>query len=140
MMDSYEKHRQILQKIRLDNFKSLVDFEMELSAFTCLIGLNGAGKTTVLQAIDFLAQLMNGHLTEWLKQRDWKATDLLCKLVKKRTVGFTVDLRLDNGKTAVWKGDFNTQAQKLYCSSETVTVEGSPFKVLEKLLYNKEIF
>ncbi len=71
---------------------------MELSAFTCLIGLNGAGKTTVLQAIDFLAQLMNGHLTEWLKQRDWKATDLLCKLVKKRTVGFTVDLRLDNGK------------------------------------------
>ena len=126
MMDSYEKHRQILQKIRLDNFKSLVDFEMELSAFTCLIGLNGAGKTTVLQAIDFLAQLMNGHLTEWLKQRDWKATDLLCKLVKKRTVGFTVDLRLDNGKTAVWKGDFNTQAQKLYCSSETVTVEGKP--------------
>ena len=126
MMDSYEKHRQILQKIRLDNFKSLVDFEMELSAFTCLIGLNGAGKTTVLQAIDFLSQLMNGHLTEWLKQRDWKATDLLCKLVKKRTVGFTVDLQLENGTTAVWKGDFNTQAQKLYCSSETVTVEGKP--------------
>ena len=123
---SNANHRPKIQKIHLDNFKSLVDFEIELATFTCLIGLNGAGKTTVLQAMDFIAQLMSGHLTEWLKQRDWKATDLLCKLVKKRTVGFTVDLRLDNGKTAVWKGDFNTQTQKLYCSSETVTVEGRP--------------
>lgn len=123
---SSAEHRQILHKIRLENFKSLVDFEMELAAFTCLIGLNGAGKTTVLQAIDFLAQLMSGQLTEWLKQRDWKATDLFCKLTKKRTIGFSVDLQLDNGKTAVWKGDFNTQSQKLYCSSETVTVDGKP--------------
>ncbi|MBK8751695.1 MAG: AAA family ATPase [Candidatus Competibacteraceae bacterium] len=118
------EHRLELQKIRLDNFKSLVDFEMELAAFTCLIGLNGAGKTTVLQAMDFLAQLMSGQLTEWLKQRDWKATDLLCKLTKKRTIGFSVDMQLDNGKKALWKGDFNTQTQKLYCSSETVTVDG----------------
>lgn len=123
---SSAEYRSKLQKIRLDNFKSLVDFEMDLAAFTCLIGLNGAGKTTVLQAIDFLAQLMSGQLTEWLKQRDWKATDLLCKLTKKRTIGFSVDLQLDNGKKALWKGDFNTQTQKLYCSSETVTMEGQP--------------
>lgn len=115
-----------LQKIRLDNFKSLVDFDMELAAFTCLIGLNGAGKTTVLQAMDFLSQLMDGRLTEWLKQRDWKASDLLCKLVRKRTIKFTIDLTLANGQAAVWDGDFNTQAQKLYCSTETVTVAGKP--------------
>ena len=121
---SSAEHRPKLHKIRLDNFKSLVDFDMELAAFTCLIGLNGAGKTTVLQAMDFLAQLISGHLTEWLKQREWKATDLLCKLIKKRTVGFSVDLMLDSGKKAVWKGDFNTQAQKLYCSSETISVDG----------------
>jgi ABC-type cobalamin/Fe3+-siderophores transport system ATPase subunit len=81
---------------------------MELAAFTCLIGLNGAGKTTVLQAMDFLSQLMHGHLTEWLKQRDWKATDLLCKLVKKRTIKFSVYLTLDNDQSALWEGEFNT--------------------------------
>ncbi|MCB1823146.1 MAG: AAA family ATPase [Candidatus Competibacteraceae bacterium] len=112
-----------INKIILDNFKSLVDFEMELAAFTCLIGLNGAGKTTVLQAMDFLSQLMNGRLTEWLKQRDWKATDLLCnKLVRKRTIKFSVHLTLNNGQPAVWNGEFNTLAQRLYCSAETVTV------------------
>lgn len=121
---STANHRPKIQKIHLDNFKSLVDFEIELAAFTCLIGLNGAGKTTVLQAMDFLAQLMSGHLTEWLKQRDWKATDLLCKLVKKRIIKFSVHLTLDNGQPAVWDGEFNTQTQKLYCSTETVTVAG----------------
>lgn len=120
------EHRSKLKKIRLDNFKSLVDFDMELAAFTCLIGLNGAGKTTVLQAMDFLSQLMDGRLTEWLKQRDWKATDFLCKLVKKRTIKFSVHLTLDNGQAAIWDGEFNTQAQKLYCSTETVTVAGKP--------------
>jgi len=121
---SNANHRPKIQKIHLDNFKSLVNFKIELAAFTCLIGLNGAGKTTVLQAMDFLAQLMSGHLTEWLKQRDWKATDLLCKLVKKRIIKFSVHLTLENGQPAVWEGEFNTQTQKLYCSTETVTIAG----------------
>jgi predicted ATPase len=42
-----------LERIRVDNFKSLVDFQLQLAPFTCLIGLNGAGKSTVLQALDF---------------------------------------------------------------------------------------
>ncbi len=67
-----------------------------------------------------------GDLTEWLGQRDWKATDLLCKLVKKRTIKFCVHLTLANGQPAVWEGEFNTQAQKLYCPTETVTVAGKP--------------
>lgn len=121
-----------INKIKLDNFKSLVDFEMELAAFTCLIGLNGAGKTTVLQAMDFLSQLMNGRLTEWLKQRDWKATDLLCKLVRKRTIKFSVHLTLNNGQPVEWDGEFNTQAHRLYCSTETVAVAGkAALKVAE---------
>jgi predicted ATPase len=130
-MSSAESHPKI-NKIQLDNFKSLVDFEMELAAFTCLIGLNGAGKTTVLQAMDFLSQLMNGRLTEWLKQRDWKAADLLCKLVRKRTIKFSVHLTLDNGQPAVWNGEFNTQTQRLNCSAESVIVsDKTALKVIE---------
>lgn len=130
-MSSAESHPKI-NKIKLDNFKSLVGFEMKLAAFTCLIGLNGAGKTTVLQAMDFLSQLMNGRLTEWLKQRDWEASDLLCKLDNKGTLKFSVHLTLNNGQPAVWDGKFNTQAQRLYCSAETVTVAGkTALKVAE---------
>lgn len=46
-----------ISRLEVNNFKSLVDFEMDLPKFSCLIGLNGAGKSTVLQFIDFLSQL-----------------------------------------------------------------------------------
>ena len=47
-----------ISRLEVENFKSLVNFEMDLPKFSCLIGLNGAGKSTVLQFIDFLSQLM----------------------------------------------------------------------------------
>lgn len=47
----------MLQRVYLDNFKSLVDFSLppksdphDLPSFSCLVGLNGSGKSTILQA------------------------------------------------------------------------------------------
>lgn len=40
--------------IKVDNFKSLVDFNLPLAKFSCLVGLNSSGKSTVLQFFDFL--------------------------------------------------------------------------------------
>ncbi|MDD4837176.1 MAG: ATP-binding cassette domain-containing protein [Synergistales bacterium] len=55
----------MIKSISIKKFKSLVDMELELSDFTCLIGLNGSGKSTVLQAIDFIGQIetleLEGH-------------------------------------------------------------------------------
>lgn len=45
-----------IKKIKVNNFKSLVDFELPLNKFSCLVGLNGSGKSTVLQFFDFLSQ------------------------------------------------------------------------------------
>ena len=53
---------------------------MELAPLTILIGLNGSGKTTILQAFDFTAQLMNGQVDSWLLSRNWTAADLYSKL------------------------------------------------------------
>jgi len=47
-----------IQHMYIDNFKSLVDFKLNLNNFSCLIGLNGSGKSTVLHALDFLSHLM----------------------------------------------------------------------------------
>jgi AAA15 family ATPase/GTPase len=74
----------MITSIKIDNFKSLVDFELQLSKFNCLVGLNGAGKSTVLQAIDFLSQLIKGDITGWLKERQWDKGDLNSKLTKKK--------------------------------------------------------
>ena len=69
-----------LRSIYVDNFKSLVDFRLSLAPFTCLIGLNGSGKSTVLQAIDFISRLFKGNVSQWLEQRQWKPGDLNSKL------------------------------------------------------------
>ena len=64
----------------INNFKSLDEFELDFSKFTCLIGLNSAGKSTLLQVIDFISAQMRGDITGWLKSRDWDAMELVSKV------------------------------------------------------------
>lgn len=107
-------------KISAKNFKSLVDFELDLADFTCLIGLNSAGKSTVLQFIDFLAQQVHGDVKGWLKTRNWGAKDLKSQLTKKTNITFSVHLMDDSGGKAIWEGSFNPV--QLHCTHERIRV------------------
>jgi AAA15 family ATPase/GTPase len=78
-----ESDNDMITSIKIDNFKSLVDFELPLTQFNCLIGLNGAGKSIVLQAVDFLSRLMIGRMVSWLETRQWSSADLNSKLTSK---------------------------------------------------------
>jgi predicted ATPase len=111
----------------IDNFKSLVDFRLppsphKLSAFTCLVGLNGAGKSTVLQAFDFVGHLANGEVATWLKLREWKTADLTSRFLKKKLIQFELDIEVAGIGRIVWGGSFNTTEMR--CTAETVTVNG----------------
>nr|MDT0252575.1 AAA family ATPase [Endozoicomonas sp.] len=98
-----------ISHISVSNFKSLMNFQLSLHGFNCLIGLNGAGKSTVLQFMDFLAQQVKGDLDEWLEERSWKAMDINCKLGKsrKRLVTYEVWFKLEGGKRLLWQSMFN---------------------------------
>ena len=61
----------MIEKLFIGNFKSLVHATLFLGKFNCLVGMNGAGKSTILQALDLLAQLMHGNVDQWLKARGW---------------------------------------------------------------------
>lgn len=109
----------------IDNFKSLVDFRLppaphELQQFVCLVGLNGAGKTTVLQALDFLAHMAIGQVDAWLALREWKKGDLTSRFLKRQNIAFRVDFELPPLGRVVWEGAFNTN--QLRCTRERVTV------------------
>ena len=69
-----------LDKCIVANFKSLNHFRLDFSKFTCLIGLNSSGKSTLLQFIDFISAQMRGDITGWLKSRDWEAIELESKV------------------------------------------------------------
>ncbi|MEF8766788.1 MAG: AAA family ATPase [Candidatus Accumulibacter phosphatis] len=105
----------MIRSVRVINFKSLAAVEIPLGHFNCLVGMNGAGKSTVLQALDFLSQLMRGDVQGWLDQRGWSAADLNCKLRKERNITFNVMFSTAGGGLT-WIGVLNRS--DLRCSHE----------------------
>ena len=108
----------VIKSIQVENFKSLVDFDLPLAKLSCLVGLNGAGKSTVLQFFDFLSQQVRGDLDNWLKNRRWRASDLNSKLTRKQNIIFDINLSCNNGVEVRWVGHFNRST--LRCTTEVV--------------------
>ena len=53
-----------LESVRIKNFKSVRDQEINLAPLTVLVGKNSSGKSTVLQSILFLGQMLPTHCAE----------------------------------------------------------------------------
>jgi predicted ATPase len=106
----------MIKSVSVFNFKSLAAVQIPLGHFNCLVGMNGAGKSTVLQALDFVAQLMRGDMQGWLDRRGWTAADLNCKLRKERNITFTVSFQPAGGGTLIWMATFNRS--DLRCTKE----------------------
>jgi predicted ATPase len=132
-----------IKSIKVDNFKSLVNFELPLAKFNCLVGLNSSGKSIVLQLFDFLSQQFRGNLSGWLKKRQWETSDLNSKLTNNQNIDFEVVLIHDNGIEIDWWASFNRQT--LRCTKEHVAwdnnlilrVRGGHYKISD--LPNKKV-
>ncbi len=116
-----------IQKITANNFKSLIDFEMQLPKFICLTGLNGSGKSTVLQFIDFLGQQVRGDIKGWLKERNWTAKEIKSQFTKKSIIDFSVELYSDKGEGWTWTASFNSQS--LHCTTESIETPTAHLRV-----------
>ena len=112
----------MIKSIWVDNFKSLVDFTIALEKFNCVVGLNGTGKSTLLQALDFLSQLMAGDMTSWLEARHWDSADLNSKFTKRSNIDFKIVFDIDEG-CVEWSGSFNRTSMK--CTKEQILKNGS---------------
>lgn len=122
----------MIKSIWVDNFKSLVDFRIDLAKFNCVVGLNGSGKSTLLQALDFVSQLMVGDVEEWLKARHWESSDLNSKLTKKSNIDFEIELDVV-GKVVTWSGSFNRSS--LSCTKEQIIENGEKILSVEDAGY-----
>lgn len=117
-----------ISRIEVRNFKSLVDFTIDLPKFTCLIGLNGSGKSTVLQFIDFLSGLAHGDMNLWLHQRQWQASDLQSKVSKGTDIHFRIDFADDaHGQVGYWEATYDPKQkrcikERLQASSDVLNV------------------
>lgn len=106
----------------VNGFKSLAKFSLDektgLGNFTCLVGLNGAGKSSVLQLLDFASHLMRGDVTNWLSKRGWSVSDLHSKLSNSSNIIIGITVRGKSGKLLSWVGSFNRSS--LSCTLERI--------------------
>ena len=54
----------VLTRLQVSGFKNLVDVDLRLGSFTCVVGPNGAGKSNLFDAIRFLSALASRTLME----------------------------------------------------------------------------
>jgi len=94
---------------------------LPLPKFSCLIGLNGAGKSSILHGVDFLSQLFRGDIDAWLNRRGWKAGDIKFNLPEKKdkTVFFRVVVVVDLW-VFEWRGYFSANSKQ--CKSESLSL------------------
>jgi len=56
----------LIKSIEIEGFRSLRHVQLALRPFNVLIGPNQSGKTNILDALDFLAQAVQGKLSSAL--------------------------------------------------------------------------
>lgn len=136
-MYNYNKFQQgyeMIRKFEINNFKSLVNFSLPISPrssgqFVCLVGLNNSGKSTVIQAIDFLAHVGNGNIIEWLMSHACKAEDITSKFMKKKLIDFNIEFEFDNLGKIIWSGSFNSILKR--CTSESISLNNNSVLLLK---------
>jgi len=109
----------MITQLYIDNFKTLIDFRMPCHVLTCLIGLNNSGKTTIIQAFDFLSFIASGKVLHFLELRDWTIDSIRSHQKKdKHVITFKLQFHL-NDNTYTWSGTFHLNA--LCCITERIT-------------------
>ncbi len=108
----------MIVSLTIRNFKSIADLNINFEKFTCLVGLNGAGKSSLLQALDLASHLMKGDVEAWLQRRNWDAQDLHSKLTTASNILIFITVQLETGQRLKWKAAFNRHS--LSCTREEV--------------------
>jgi predicted ATPase len=66
----------MLTELTIRNFKAIRNMPIKFTPLTVLIGGNSCGKSTVLQALDFLRSAATRDIPEYLRERGWDFADL----------------------------------------------------------------
>lgn len=100
-----------IQRLVLENFKSIRRADIPFSGLDVLIGLNGSGKSNLLSFFSMLGHVRTGNLQGFVQTRSGGASALLhCGPTKSPTLSWRVELNRPNwqnayGATLVYSAD-----------------------------------
>ncbi|QTA79654.1 AAA ATPase-like domain-containing protein [Desulfonema limicola] len=117
----------MIKQLYIDNFKALNNFTIKLKPLTVLIGENASGKTSVIQAINLMLNLVKIDLDNYIKSRNWSIGDMKSQLSGKKNITFivTFEFKINDNKNyeIEWEFIFNPviKDEKIYIRNEKIT-------------------
>lgn len=102
-----------------------------MKQITVLIGTNGSGKTSILQALDLIINFAQMDIDAYLEKRNWKPYDLKSKINPKNHVTFTIlfDMGANNCEKLIeWTFVLNPVKTKgkIFVISEEIINKANP--------------
>ena len=87
----------MIKTFNVDNFKSLNNLSINLQPMTVIVGNNATGKSSILQAIDFVCGCVNDDFSVLLERRGWTVDNIRSKFIRSGTarISFGVEVVLD---------------------------------------------
>ncbi len=117
----------MLTRLDIRSFKAFGEPAAEISVtpFMLVVGENGAGKTSILQAIELFGLLTRGNLQQALEQRSWEYGDLVHLKSASKSMRFVAHVQLD-GQTLEWSLELGKRrrsgiaAESVSCGDEVL--------------------
>ena len=124
----------MIKRLYIDNYKSLVNFELPLRELTLLLGPNGVGKTSVLDVVFAVRLLLSGQAKVTDDKADGKVfpTPTLTRWQKRNKQVFELDVVLEGDDLRYRiEVDHDRKQKKARISLERLESCGKPLFVFE---------
>ena len=99
----------MLKQVTIKGFKGITDLTLNLDKINVLIGINSSGKTTILLALDLLANCVSRDVSEYLKDKNWKVSDIKSQISKSSLLSYNALFEFEeNGNPflLIWQIEF----------------------------------
>ena len=95
----------MFRKVSIRNFKSLAGVQVDLGNLTVLVGVNGAGKSSFLQAIELFSWTVRyDSINEALLQNNTEFRDLVFLRSLKKSITLSADLDMQKDEPEIRRG------------------------------------
>ncbi len=129
----------MLKRLEVKHFKSLDDFSIDFEPLTVLIGQNGSGKTTVLQALDLMGAFLRGDVNYYLERQGWDAADLVSMVTIVEHLELALEFLVEE-ELFRWEVLFDTVDGELLVTRECLSSKVSQFRFEINFLFGDESF
>ena len=132
-MSGYE-----ISKIKISGFRRLFSVDLQMKPFMVLIGANGVGKTSILDALSLLSDSASGELGNTISQ--WGGVANILTRDKSKSLSLSVDMKIPEYKPLNYELSFEPTATGYKISKEILSQyredKSSPFLHIDSTPYN----